>query len=101
MESPEVSLANSTRVQWRSCRIQLQGDQHPVVSIGSTHAKAMTSLEKELPMRPWILSLLALLAGVDLGVSFRRHLGLSLQLGVEASRISSAYGALHLDLGAW
>jgi len=43
----------------------------------------------------------ALVVGVDLGVSFRRFVGASLQLGLHASRVTTTYGALQLDVGSW
>jgi hypothetical protein len=41
----------------------------------------------------------SVLAGVDVGVSSRRHFGLSLQLGVQVSRITAGYVALLVDAG--
>lgn len=43
----------------------------------------------------------SLLAGMDVGLSYRRHFGLSLQLGAQVSHVTAAYMALQLDAGAW
>lgn len=42
-----------------------------------------------------------LLVGGDLGVSFRRTIGASIQFGVHVSRVTAAYTALQLDVGSW
>lgn len=44
---------------------------------------------------------MSLLAGMDFGLSFRRNIGLSLQLGLQVSRVTTPYVALQLDAGAW
>ncbi len=43
----------------------------------------------------------SLLVGMDVGLSYRRHLGLSLQVGAQVSRVTAAYMTLQLDAGAW
>lgn len=43
----------------------------------------------------------SVLAGVDVGVSSRSDFGLSLQLGVQVSRITAGYVALQIDAGDW
>lgn len=41
------------------------------------------------------------ICGIDLGISFDRHLGISLQAGALYSRFKAGYAALQIDLGAW
>lgn len=41
------------------------------------------------------------LLGGDLGVSYHRHFGASIQFGAHVSRVTAAYAALQLDVGSW
>jgi hypothetical protein len=43
----------------------------------------------------------SVLAGIDLGLSFRRIVGASLQLGAEAGGANSVYLLLQADVGSW
>lgn len=43
----------------------------------------------------------ALLVGGDLSTSYRRHFGASLQFGVHASRVTTTYAVLQIDVGSW
>lgn len=70
-------------------------------SVAQGPIKPARNYEPSDPKQNQLATLPTAFLGMDLGGSFRRHVGLSLQAGAVVSRNVATYFMLQLDVGAW